>query len=182
MFFVWWMLNGMTLLLEYFWQIFVFQMYSVKIKNFYLIFLYITVIFTHFYNVFALDSPKIFSVFNSCLPGPRWSHIVLEYNNKNMRFIRLLIANQIACIFRSNDNILKTFNNSNYLHSSGCFSRKSVHKNSYISWCPSDINNNCIFQWRQMYSTSHAVGCTRRERMHWIFQNLFLTGIIEWLW
>ena len=29
--------------------------------------------------------------------------IVLEYNNENIRFIRLLLANQIAYIFRSNN-------------------------------------------------------------------------------
>ena len=33
---------------------------------------YITVIFIHFYNVFALDSLKISSVLHSRLPGPRW--------------------------------------------------------------------------------------------------------------
>ena len=70
--------------------------------------IYIIVIFIRFHNGFALDSLKISSVLNSRLPGPRWraqSHIVLEYNNENMRFIRLLLANQIAYIFRSNDNI-----------------------------------------------------------------------------
>ena len=71
---------------------------------------YITVIFINFYYVLTLDSLKISSVLNSRLPGPRWrarSHIVLEYNNENMRFIRLLLANQIAYIFRSNDKRFK---------------------------------------------------------------------------
>ena len=30
-------------------------------------------------------------------------HFILKYKNENMRFIRLLLANQIAYIFRSND-------------------------------------------------------------------------------
>ena len=67
---------------------------------------YITVIFIYFYNVFVLDSLKISSILNFRLPGPRRrarSHIVLGYNNENMTFIRLLLANQIAYIFRSND-------------------------------------------------------------------------------
>ena len=44
-------------------------------------------------------------------------HIVPEYNNENMRFICLLLANQIAYIFRSNDNTRYHnffFNNSIY--------------------------------------------------------------------
>ena len=49
------------------------------------------------------------SVLNSRLPSPQWwsrSHIVLKYNNENVRFIRLLSANRIAYIFRSNGKIL----------------------------------------------------------------------------
>ena len=101
MFFAWWMLDEMTLLLEYFWQIFVFQMYISFKSKFSILLFYITEIFIHFCNVFALDSLKIASVLNSRLPGPRWwtrFHIVLEYNIENMRFIRLLLANQIAYI------------------------------------------------------------------------------------
>ena len=67
-------------------------------------FSFIFIMFMH-----ALDSLKISSILNSRLPGPRWrarSHIVLEYNNENMRFIRLLLANQIAYIFRSNDKLI----------------------------------------------------------------------------
>ena len=97
------MLDGMTLLLEYFWQIFVFQMYFFQIKIFYFLLFYITVIFIHFF-VFALDSLKITSVLNSRLPGPRWRapHICTRVQYWNfLRFIRLLLANQIACIFRS---------------------------------------------------------------------------------
>ena len=90
------------MLLEHFWQIFVFQMYFFQIK---IILLFcITVIFIYFYNVFVLNSLKISSILNSRLPGPRWRarfHIVLEYNNEIMRFIRFLLANQIAYIFRS---------------------------------------------------------------------------------
>ena len=72
-------------------------------QNFFSIF-YTTVIFIYFYNVFGQDLLKISSVLNSPLPVPWWraqSHIVLEYNNENMRFIRLLLANQIAHTFRS---------------------------------------------------------------------------------
>ena len=59
---------------------------------------YFTVIFIHFYNVFGLDSlnPRTLAY------QARWrvrSYILLEYNNENMRFIRLLLANQIAYIF-----------------------------------------------------------------------------------
>ena len=67
-------------------------MYFFQIKIFYLIILY----YSHW-----LDSLKVSTVLNSLLPGPRWqarSHIVLEYNNENIRFIRLLF-NQIAYIF-----------------------------------------------------------------------------------
>ena len=84
-----------------------FRYISFKSK-FSLLLFYITVIFIHFYNVFALDSLKISSVLSSRLPGPRWrarSHVVLEYNNENMRSIRPLLANQIAYIFRSNEYI-----------------------------------------------------------------------------
>ena len=67
----------------------------ISLKSKFSIFLFnIIVIFIHFYNVFALDSLKISSVLNSRLPGPRSlarSHIVLEYNNENMPFIRLLL-------------------------------------------------------------------------------------------
>ena len=45
---------------------------------------------------------NISSVLNSHLPGPRWraqSHIVLDYSNENMRFIRLFLANRIAYTF-----------------------------------------------------------------------------------
>ena len=63
--------DGMTLFLEYFWKIFVFQMYFFQIKVFYLIILYFSILI-HFYNVFALDLLKISSVLNSRLPGPRW--------------------------------------------------------------------------------------------------------------
>ena len=62
--------------------------------------------FIHFSHAFALVSLRISSVLNSRLPGPRWRarfHIVLEYNNENTGFIRLLLANQIAYIFHSND-------------------------------------------------------------------------------
>ena len=75
-------------------------------QNFLSILFYFTLIFIHFYNVFALDLLKISSVLNSRLPGPQWrarSHIVLEYNNENMRFICLLLVHQIAYIFRSID-------------------------------------------------------------------------------
>ena len=79
-------------------------MYFFQIK---ILLFYVTVIFINFYNVFALNSVKIFSVLNSRLPGFRWraqSCIVLEYNNENMRFIRLpLLVNQIVYISRSND-------------------------------------------------------------------------------
>ena len=47
-----------------------------------------------------------FFVLNYRLPGPRWrtrSRFVLEYNNENMTFISLLLANSMAYIFRSND-------------------------------------------------------------------------------
>ena len=61
--------------------------------------------FIYFPHSFApLVSLRISSVLNSHLLGPRWwarFHIALEYNNENMRFIRLLLANQIAYIFRS---------------------------------------------------------------------------------
>ena len=80
-------------------------MYFFQIKILYFIILYYSN-FIDFYNVFTQDSLKISSVLNSRLPGPRWwarSHIVLEYNIENMRFIRLLLANEIAYIFRSND-------------------------------------------------------------------------------
>ena len=64
-----------------------------------------------FFHAFALVSLWISSVLNSRFPGPRkraLSHIVLEYNNENMRFIRLLLANQIPYIFRSNDKDIET--------------------------------------------------------------------------
>ena len=69
---------------------------------------YITVIFIHFYNVFALkfDSPKISSV----LMPSAVSHILLEYNNENMRFILLLLTNQIAYIFRSDEEMISIRN------------------------------------------------------------------------
>ena len=51
------MLDRKALLLEYFWQIFVFRMYFFQIKFFYLIIWY-TVIFINLY-VFALDSLEI---------------------------------------------------------------------------------------------------------------------------
>ena len=63
-----------------------------KSYHYYLI-IFIPVIFILVFVV------KISSILNSRLPGPRsraQSHIVLEYNNENMIFIRLLIANQIA--------------------------------------------------------------------------------------
>ena len=63
---------------------------------------YIAVIFIYFYNALVLVSVKTSSGLNSSLSGPRWrarSHIVLENNDENMRFIRLLLANQIAYIF-----------------------------------------------------------------------------------
>ena len=81
---------------------------SFKLKFSFLLF-YVTANFIHFYNVFALDSLEIHSVLISRLPGLRWrarSHIELEYNNENMRFTPLLLANQIAYIFCSNDKIL----------------------------------------------------------------------------
>ena len=105
MFLAWWMVDGMPLLLDYFWQIFVFQMYFFQIKISFLLF-YMTIIFIHFCNVFAL-SLKISSVLNTRLPGSQLRaryHIVLEYNNENTRFIRLPLVNQFAYIFRSNDN------------------------------------------------------------------------------
>ena len=54
--------DRMTFLLEYFWKIFVFQMYFFQTKIFYIIILYYSN-FHSFYNVFALDSLKIFSYF-----------------------------------------------------------------------------------------------------------------------
>ena len=42
----------------------------------------------------------------------RTSHIVLEYNNENMRFIRIFLANQIAYIFRSIEKVLCPNNSS----------------------------------------------------------------------
>ena len=90
------MLEGMT----FFWNIFDkslhFRAISFKSKFSILLFC-VTVIFIHFYNVFVLDSLKISSVLNFCCRAR--SHIVLEYNNANMRFICLLLANQIAYFF-----------------------------------------------------------------------------------
>ena len=55
--------------------------------------------------MFSIDLPKI-SRFELSLTRPTMANInVLEYNNENMRFIRLLLANQIAYIFRSNDKL-----------------------------------------------------------------------------
>ena len=81
-------------------------------RNILLLF-YITVIFIRFYNVFALDSLNISSGLNSRLPGPRRrarSYIVLEYNNENMGFIRLLLANSCVPSTCAN-NELKTLPN-----------------------------------------------------------------------
>ena len=89
----------MTLLLEHFKQMFC---SCNSFKQFFLSYLRLKLIIIHFSNVFALASLKIFYI----LPGHQWSHIVLEYNNENMRLIRLLLANQIAYIFPSDDNIL----------------------------------------------------------------------------
>ena len=83
-----------------------FQTYFFQIKIFYLIILYYSNF--HPFLCFALDSLKI-TVLNSRLPGPGWQaqpHLVLEYNNENTKFIRLLLTNHIAYIFRSNDETL----------------------------------------------------------------------------
>ena len=95
------MLDGMT----YCWNIFdkylFFGYISFKLKFSILLF---TVIFTHFYNVFALDSLKISFAYQA--PDNEHGRIFYsEYNNENMRFIRLLLANQITYIFGSNDKI-----------------------------------------------------------------------------
>ena len=79
---------------------------------------------------------------------------ILEYNNENKRFIRLLLANKIAYIFRSNDNerkgyfkmhcvILSSFNMfffcffyiflMNKIFSEKCFSLCSAKRNSIFS-------------------------------------------------
>ena len=103
------MRDGCSMGWLFYWNMFdkslFFRYISFKSKFSILLF-YITVIFIHFYNVFAPDWLKISSVLNYCLPGFRWwarFHIVLVYNNEDMRFIRLLLANQTAYIFRSND-------------------------------------------------------------------------------
>ena len=74
------------------WNIFDKSLYFIRyitFKSKFVLF-YITVTFIHFYYVFALDSLKISSVLNPPLQGPLWrarSHIVLEYNDENMRSI-----------------------------------------------------------------------------------------------
>ena len=71
-----------------------------------LIIFILSVIFIHFSNVFALDSLKISSSLNCRLPGPQWrmrSHIVLEYNNENMRFLSPSLNQSNRLYFCSDD-------------------------------------------------------------------------------
>ena len=60
-----------------------------------------------FFSCFCTSFAQDFLCLELSLTRPRWrawSHIVLEYNNENMRFIRPLLAIQIAYIICSNDN------------------------------------------------------------------------------
>ena len=79
-------------------EIFLTKLLAVFLKsNFFSLIIWFKVNFIHFSYAFALDSLKISSVLNSRLPGLQWrarSHIVLEYNIENMRFIRLLLLSQ----------------------------------------------------------------------------------------
>ena len=106
-------------------------------SNFFSLIIRFKVNFIHFPHAFALVSLRSFSVLNSRLPGPRWwarSHIVLEYNIENMRFIRLLLANQIAYIFRSND-------------------KKEVH---CVKWIHPRLSLSYPHVFLQYYGFSHA--------------------------
>ena len=83
------------------WNIFTYLL-AVFLSNQIFVFILYKVVFIQFSNVFALVSLKISFVLNSRLPGPRWrawSHIVLEYINENMTFIRLLLAKSNCLYF-----------------------------------------------------------------------------------
>ena len=93
----------MTLL--YRWNIFDKTLsYNFYKPNLFSLIIWFKVKFIHFTRAFALVSVRISSLLNSRLSSPPpMVSAVSYYNNKNMRFIRYLLANQIAYIFRSND-------------------------------------------------------------------------------
>ena len=68
-------------------EIFLTKLLAVILLSYYLIQSEIHLFFACFGNRFAYD---LLCFLNSLLPSPRWwarSHIVLEYNNENMRFV-----------------------------------------------------------------------------------------------
>ena len=100
---------------------------------------------------------KIPSVLNSRLPCPRWraqSHIVLEYNNEIMRFIRLLLANQIAyffsdlmiddCIYVIHIYVIFWYNTTTHL------------QNYHYATIQVQIQNYGTIMWRRAYFTIKA--------------------------